>query len=88
MCDVQAAANSLHLFATAIALPNKHEQVIWNPIFGVMFFSYLGLTEGKSAAQIVDKIQADLQTAVMGSWAVWIPAHTINFRYVLAYTAI
>eukprot|EP00953_Heterococcus_sp_UTEX-ZZ885_P023746 13040-Heterococcus_DN1.PRE.4 len=42
----------------------------------------VAIDQGKSAAQIVDKIQADLQTAVMGSWAVWIPAHTINFRFV------
>ncbi len=47
-----------------------------------MFFSYLGLTEGKSPSQIVTKIKNDLQTAVMGSWAVWIPAHAINFRFV------
>ncbi|CAM9797657.1 unnamed protein product [Phaeothamnion confervicola] len=47
-----------------------------------MFFSYLGLTEGKSPNQIADKIKADLKTAVVGSWTVWIPAHTINFRFV------
>jgi len=23
-----------------------------------------------------------LKTAVMGSWAVWVPAHTINFAFV------
>jgi len=28
------------------------------------------------------KISADLKTAVMGSWAVWIPAHTVNFAFV------
>ncbi|CAM9799719.1 unnamed protein product [Sphacelaria rigidula] len=58
------------------------DQTIWNPIFGVMFFSYLGLAEGKSPNEIVTKIKNDLQTAVMGSWAVWVPAHTINFKFV------
>ena len=58
------------------------DQVFWNPIFGLMFFSYLGLVEGKSASEVVDKIKSDLKTAVMGSWAVWVPAHTINFAFV------
>ena len=28
------------------------------------------------------KLENDLSTAVMGSWAVWVPAHTINFAFV------
>ncbi|CAN0384355.1 unnamed protein product [Ectocarpus sp. 8 AP-2014] len=47
-----------------------------------MFFTYLGLAEGKSVDDIQKKIKNDLATAVMGSWTVWIPAHTINFKYV------
>lgn len=58
------------------------EQTIWNPIFGVMFFTYLGLAEGKSFDDIQKKIKNDLATAVMGSWTVWIPAHTVNFKFV------
>lgn len=58
------------------------DQVVWNPIFGVMFFSYLGLAEGKGPSEIMAKIQRDLKTAVMGSWAVWVPAHTINFAFI------
>jgi hypothetical protein len=37
-----------------------------------MFFSYLGLTEGKSISDIQTKIKNDLPTAVMGSWTVWV----------------
>ncbi|CAN0157477.1 unnamed protein product [Pylaiella littoralis] len=58
------------------------DQTIWNPIFGVMFFTYLGLAEGKSFDDIQKKIKNDLATAVMGSWTVWIPAHTVNFKFV------
>ena len=29
-----------------------------------------------------NKIKSDLKTAVMGSWAVWVPAHTINFAFI------
>jgi len=64
--------------ATKVAI----DQTIWNPIFGCMFFGYLNLTEGKSLDDYVKKIKSDLATAVMGSWAVWVPAHTINFRFI------
>mmetsp|Transcript_50930 Transcript_50930/g.122789 ORF Transcript_50930/g.122789 Transcript_50930/m.122789 type:complete len:208 (+) Transcript_50930:1091-1714(+) len=58
------------------------DQTIWNPIFGCMFFGYLNFTEGKSWDDYVSKLKADLKTAVMGSWAVWVPAHTINFAFI------
>lgn len=58
------------------------DQFFWNPIFGLMFFGYLNFTEGKSLEDYKQKISADLKTAVMGSWAVWIPAHTVNFAFI------
>ena len=64
--------------ATKVAI----DQTMWNPIFGLMFFGYLNLMEGKSFEDYTNKIKADLKTAVMGSWAVWVPAHTINFAFV------
>mmetsp|Transcript_15629 Transcript_15629/g.23275 ORF Transcript_15629/g.23275 Transcript_15629/m.23275 type:complete len:188 (+) Transcript_15629:105-668(+) len=78
MLDKKMPGTAAATVATKVAI----DQTIWNPIFGCMFFTYLGLTEGKSPAQIADKIKADLQTAVVGSWTVWIPAHTINFRFI------
>jgi protein Mpv17 len=64
--------------ATKVAI----DQTIWNPIFGCMFFGYLNLMEGKSFDTYTNKLKSDLKTAVMGSWAVWVPAHTINFAFV------
>ncbi|CAM9718156.1 unnamed protein product [Discosporangium mesarthrocarpum] len=64
--------------ATKVAI----DQTVWNPFFGVMFFTNLGQAEGKSMTQIKEKIEADLATAVMGSWTVWIPAHTVNFAFI------
>jgi protein Mpv17 len=58
------------------------DQTIWNPIFGLMFFGYLNVMEGKTFDEYVNKIKADLQTAVMGSWVVWVPAHTVNFAFI------
>lgn len=58
------------------------DQFFWNPIFGCMFFGWLNFTEGKSFADYKAKLNSDLKTAVMGSWAVWIPAHTVNFAFI------
>ena len=76
--DKMIPGTAMKTVATKVGI----DQLIWNPIFGVMFFSYLGLAEGKGFADISKKIQADLKTAVMGSWTVWIPAHFINFRFI------
>lgn len=58
------------------------DQTIWNPIFNICFFGYLTACEGKSFTDYTKKLEADLKTAVMGSWAVWVPAHTINFAFI------
>ena len=36
----------------------------------------------KRLEDYTNKIKSDLKTAVMGSWAVWVPAHTINFAFI------
>ena len=58
------------------------DQVLWNPIFGVMFFSYVALLEAKGIAYVVNKTKNELLTAVTGSWKVWPLAHAINFRFI------
>lgn len=58
------------------------DQVFWNPIFGVMFFGYMGALEGSGVAGTINKIKADLMTQVTGSWKVWPTAHAISFRFV------
>jgi protein Mpv17 len=64
--------------ATKVAI----DQLCANPVFGIIFFGYLNFAEGKSFEDYKNKLKADLKTAVMGSWAVWVPAHTINFAFV------
>lgn len=58
------------------------DQVLWNPIFGVMFFGYMGFSSGESPVGVFNKIKRDLMTQVTGSWTVWPAAHAINFRFV------
>eukprot|EP00741_Cyanophora_paradoxa_P010849 tig00020544_g10488.t1 len=58
------------------------DQLGWAWVFTFVFFSYLGLLEGKSPSQIVEKLKNDSFLSVSGSWKVWPVAHAINFRFI------
>jgi len=58
------------------------DQAIWNPIFGCMFFGYMGFAEGLSPSAVKARIQNNLWASVKGSWTVWPVAHAINFRFI------
>jgi len=58
------------------------DQVLWNPIFGIMFFSYVAAFELKGIDYVKDKVKNELLTQVTGSWKVWPMAHAINFRFI------
>mmetsp|Transcript_34682 Transcript_34682/g.103593 ORF Transcript_34682/g.103593 Transcript_34682/m.103593 type:complete len:275 (-) Transcript_34682:204-1028(-) len=58
------------------------DQVLWNPIFGIMFFSYVACLEWKGLQYVIDKTRNELLTQVTGSWKVWPLAHAINFRFI------
>ena len=45
------------------------DQVLWNPIFGIMFFGYVGALEGKGVKYVIDKTKNDLLTAVRAARA-------------------
>lgn len=68
--------------AGAVASKVFIDQVLWNPIFGVMFFSYIGILEGSGIQGTITKIKRDLITQVTGSWTVWPLAHAINFKFI------
>lgn len=58
------------------------DQVLWAPIFTAMYFSYLGLAEGRSLDYIQAKIQNDTMAGVTASWKVWPIVHAVSFRFV------
>ena len=64
--------------ATKVAI----DQILWNPVFGCMLFTYLTVYDGGSFPQVLVRIQQSLATQVTGSWGFWGPAHAINFRFV------
>jgi len=68
--------------ALAVASKVFVDQVIWNPIFGTMFFGYMGAAEGLGGTGIKNRISDNLWASVKGSWTVWPVAHAINFKFV------
>ena len=50
--------------AAAVASKVFIDQVIWNPIFGVMFFGYVAALEGKGLPFVVEKIKKELLVSV------------------------
>ena len=68
--------------AGAVASKVFIDQVLWNPIFGVMFFGYMGLWERQGVDGTIKRIKGDLMTQVTGSWTVWPVAHAINFKFI------
>lgn len=40
------------------------DQILWNPIFGTMFFTYMGLAEGQDLEGIKTRLKNDLLTSV------------------------
>lgn len=76
--DGQMPGTSALTVASKVAI----DQLIWNPIFGTMFFGWLGLMEGQDFDGIKNRIQKDLMASVKGSWTVWPIAHAINFRFI------
>mmetsp|Transcript_4997 Transcript_4997/g.9586 ORF Transcript_4997/g.9586 Transcript_4997/m.9586 type:complete len:327 (+) Transcript_4997:49-1029(+) len=58
------------------------DQVLWNPIFATIYFSYLNVMQGKTLADLKLKMKQDLLTGVKASWGFWVPAHFVNFRFI------
>ena len=55
---------------------------LFDPLYLSLFFSTTGLMEGKSLAEIRDKLKNDLGKTYLIDVAVWFPIQTVNFRWV------
>jgi protein Mpv17 len=66
----------------AVASKVLVDQVLWCPLFMIVFFTYLGLVAGDSFGVIGNKIKSDLFLAVQGSWKVWPIVHAVNFKFI------
>ena len=68
--------------ARAIASKVAIDQILWNPVFGTLFFTWCAVYEGGGAADALMRVQQSLWTQVSGSWSFWPFAHVINFRFI------
>ena len=68
--------------AVEVASKVAIDQLLWNPIFGIMFFTWQGVFERDDYNAILRRIQRDLMKQVTGSWKVWPLAHAISFRFI------
>ena len=66
----------------AVATKVFIDQVLWNPIFGIMFFGYMDIMQNMGIGGTIAEIKSKLLSQVTGSWTVWPIAHTINFRFI------
>ena len=74
----------------AVAVKVAVDQLVWAPLFSLLFFGYIGGLEalGSTASLTVAmqhigyKTKANLLRAIAGSWKVWPLAHTINYRFI------
>jgi protein Mpv17 len=58
------------------------DQVVWNPIFGSIFLSFMTLSEGHGVEDAAQNVKDKLVTTVLGSWSIWPVAHFVNFKFI------
>jgi protein Mpv17 len=68
--------------AVTVAIKVLIDQVLWAPIFTVIFFAWIELLQGSGLQKIKAKINQDLVRGVTASWKVWPLVHVINFRFI------
>ena len=68
--------------APKVALKVAIDQVLWCPLFMIVYFTYLGLVNGDPFSTIGNKIKNDLFSACQGSWKVWPIVHAVNFKFI------
>jgi len=70
--------NSLRFVATKVAL----DGVIFGPLDLLVFFTYMGFSNGKSIPQIKEDVKRDFLPALVMEGGIWPILQVANFRYV------
>ncbi|EAL62176.1 pmp22 family protein [Dictyostelium discoideum AX4] len=58
------------------------DQVVCSPVFNFLFFSGMGILEGKSKDDIVEKLKKDWLTTYVSDCVVWPFINFVNFAYI------
>ncbi|GAA0150976.1 transporter [Lithospermum erythrorhizon] len=69
---------SLRFVATKVAL----DGIIFGPLDLLVFFTYMGFSTGKSAAQVKEDVKRDFLPAFILEGGVWPAVQVVNFRFV------
>ncbi|KAK9983898.1 hypothetical protein SO802_033423 [Lithocarpus litseifolius] len=70
--------NSFRFVATKVAL----DGVIFGPLDLLIFFTYMGFTNGKSVPQIKEDVKRDFLPALILEGGIWPILQVANFRYI------
>jgi peroxisomal membrane protein 2 len=58
------------------------DQAFFSPLFLPTWLTSLWLLEGQTSQDIFTMLQAEVPTALVANWALWVPAQLVNFRYI------
>ncbi|XP_057478866.1 protein sym-1-like [Actinidia eriantha] len=75
---LQLQPKSLRFVASKVAL----DGIIFGPLDLLVFFSYMGFSTGKSAAQVKEDVKRDFVPAFILEGGIWPILQVANFRYV------
>ncbi|KAK3041681.1 hypothetical protein RJ639_001491 [Escallonia herrerae] len=71
-------SNSIGLVATKVAM----DSLIFGPFDLLVFFAYMGFSNGKNAVQVKEDLKRDFLPALMLEGGVWPVVQVVNFRFV------
>ncbi|XP_059634965.1 uncharacterized protein LOC132277202 isoform X2 [Cornus florida] len=75
---LQLQPKSVRFVATKVAL----DGLIFGPFDLLVFFTYMGFSAGKNAAQVKEDVKRDFLPALILEGGVWPAVQVLNFRYV------
>ncbi|CAK9166119.1 unnamed protein product [Ilex paraguariensis] len=75
---LQQQPKSLRFVATKVAV----DGLIFGPLDLLVFFTYMGFSTGKSAAQVKEDVKRDFLPALILEGGIWPIVQVANFRYV------
>lgn len=75
---LQLRPNSFSFVATKVAA----DGIIFGPFDLLVFFTYMGFSTGKSAAQVKEDVKRDFLPALILEGGVWPIVQVANFRYI------
>ena len=68
-------ANSFAGLCARVAL----DQLVFTPVFISVFFTGMGLMEGKNLGELREKLAETFQGTLVANWKLWIPFQFVNF---------